>query len=53
MLPSFIRRELELEEVALYERADMTGLTRVAGTAPPGDPARAAFLPLLVAPLRR
>ena len=50
VLPSFIRRELELEEVAFYERADMTGLTRVAGIRAPGDPARAAFLPLLVAP---
>ncbi len=50
VLPSFIRRELGLQEVALYERADMAGLTRIAGVRAPGDPAPAAFRPMLVVP---
>jgi diguanylate cyclase (GGDEF)-like protein len=51
VMPSFIRRELELEEVAFYEPSDTSGLARVAGMRAPGDPAPAAFHPLLVAPV--
>ena len=51
VLPSFVRRELGLEEVAFYQRDGMSSLTRVAGIRAPGDPARAAFRPVLVAPV--
>ncbi len=51
VLPSFVRRELALEEVAFYQRDGMSSLTRVAGIRAPGDPSQAAFRPVLVAPV--
>ena len=53
VLPSFVRRELELEEVAFYERADMTGPAPAwPWIRAPGDPAPCGVPPAARGSLR-